>query len=295
MSVAWNSVVGSDYLILAAYDMQAPNDDIPMTLLISNNKDCSNAFPVEATGGTYTASTLIGDPIIDNVTACGAADEQQGPGLWFRVEGTGGVIRASTCEGTVMDTQISIFTGGCGDSLECVAGNDNGCGVQSSVTWSSISGIPYFILVHGDTAGSFSLKIEGDSKALLTNDICENAEPVQITSGDIVELTVPLLDATLDPDLPSWTCETEALLTREKIGLWYSFFGTDTEIQVVKDGGQGLVSVFVGDCDSYGCAALGKEEPAFFSNATESYLLYVHYEKEFPPSQENVAVFIIAN
>ena len=57
----------------------------------------------------------------------------------------GKALTVSTCGTSDLDTQISVFRGSC-DSLECVDGNDQACGDQSSVSWFSEPGELYIIL-----------------------------------------------------------------------------------------------------------------------------------------------------
>jgi len=70
-------------------------------------------------------------------------------GRWYTITGTGQDFTANTCSSaTNYDSMISVFEGTC-SSLQCVISNDDSCGLQSSVTWSSESGKEYTILVHG--------------------------------------------------------------------------------------------------------------------------------------------------
>ena len=91
------------------------------------------------------------------------------PGVWYKTVGTGGPLSASTCTGnTDFDSTLTVFTNACDDEPSCVAANDEFCGTQSKVTWDTVSGQEYFVLVHAffsDAAsGSFELLLEeGDS------------------------------------------------------------------------------------------------------------------------------------
>jgi hypothetical protein len=70
------------------------------------------------------------------------------------------VFIASTCNAATVDTQISVFSGTCGD-LDCVYGNDNvsGCsGFTSIVGFLTTAGTDYFILVNGPS-GNFDLTL----------------------------------------------------------------------------------------------------------------------------------------
>jgi len=83
--------------------------------------------------------------------------------------GTGGTLRASTCqEGTLFDTIINVYSGDC-DALACVGGNndDSLCGTQISVgastfTWVSQPGVVYYIVVFGSRGevGRFEISVQ---------------------------------------------------------------------------------------------------------------------------------------
>ena len=117
---------------------------------------CSGATLLTC-GVTVTGNT--GSPFTaDTAPVCGVGNGTGG-GVWYRITGTGQNITASLCA-SAFDTRIRVYTGGC-SALTCVAGNDDFCGTRSQVTWNSITGTNYFILVHGfgSATGQFSLNI----------------------------------------------------------------------------------------------------------------------------------------
>jgi hypothetical protein len=81
--------------------------------------------------------------------------------VWYSLVGTGTTLTASTCTGaTTYDSKISVYCGTC-TSLICIDGNDDACGLQSSVTWCAQAGATYLVLVHGfgGQSGTFELEI----------------------------------------------------------------------------------------------------------------------------------------
>lgn len=92
-----------------------------------------------------TLGTTVGSVLYAPVS-CGSAGSRNSPGLWFRVTGTGGDVTASLCSLADYDTLLSVWTGSC-SSLVCVGGNDDSCGLKSSVTWTSVSGLTYYVFV----------------------------------------------------------------------------------------------------------------------------------------------------
>ena len=104
---------------------------------------CSIAVPKSipsTTSGTTTGSAIYA------AQGCGSAGSTTSAGLWYSVTGTGGQLTASLCNLAGYDTQLSVWRGSC-SSLVCVVGNDDTCGLSSRVTWTSVSGLTYYIFV----------------------------------------------------------------------------------------------------------------------------------------------------
>jgi hypothetical protein len=117
--------------------------------------------------GEVAASTAMAD---DDVTPlCGTSSPYQG--VWYVVEGTGGLLVASTCRPhSTFDTKIQVFCD-CG-SLVCVTGNDDtpgeppecdlhGFNRLSTVEWCSQLGHLYYVKVggFGINTGHFELEV----------------------------------------------------------------------------------------------------------------------------------------
>ncbi len=127
-----------------AYDGGAPPNDL-----------CSDAAPIAC--DSAVAGTTI-DATFDAFPTCGTTNTA--PGVWYSIMGTGGDITVDTCTGTTYDSKISVYTDGCDPvTTTCVGGNDDFCGLQSSVTWTSSPGVEYLVLVHGfsSNTGDFTL------------------------------------------------------------------------------------------------------------------------------------------
>jgi hypothetical protein len=117
------------------------------------NDLCSDAIPLSC-GASIEGTTVLAT--FDNVGTCGTSNTA--PGVWYTVSGTGQPVTVSTCTAASYDTKISVFSGSCG-ALTCVGGNDDACGLRSSVTFNSVAGETYFVLVHGflSATGTFTL------------------------------------------------------------------------------------------------------------------------------------------
>jgi len=115
--------------------------------------------PSQAIGSTLEAT-------VDGAPFCFVSND--GPGVWYRVLGTGNTMIASTCSefNSNPDTKISVYCAGC-SNLNCVAGNDDNCTgylqLLSTVSWCSERGTEYLILVHDYAAssggGNFTLNV----------------------------------------------------------------------------------------------------------------------------------------
>ena len=146
---------GSFGLVLEETFPQVPNDFC----------GTASALDVPVGGGSNQLLGTSVDASYDTVEECIVPNTS--PGVWYKVNGTGGPITLTTCGAqTNFDTRLSVYTGSC-QSLECVTGNDDtsrdnaSCGLTSTVTWLSVQGQPYFIRVHGwgSLVGTFLLTI----------------------------------------------------------------------------------------------------------------------------------------
>lgn len=291
-AVSWTSVIGSDYLILVAERDGSSLENQPLDVSIHRNDECANASPVTAQGGSRYTATTIDANVSSNVTTC--ASIPSGPGLWYTVQGTGGDMRASTCEGTVIDTQLSVFQGTSCDTLECVDGNDNACATQSAVLWASQSDKTYYILVHATSPGTFSLSLEGESReGLPPNERCANPEIWEISAlaDTYIDIAIPLDRATLDSEINIQTqsCGLSSWIDRGKLrGLWYSVDGTGGTMGVnwkVDDSAH--IAAYTGGCVDLRCATdevnvdtANAATISWESNPGEPYLIYVSYQDD---------------
>jgi hypothetical protein len=126
---------------------------------------------------SYT--TIHATPDTDVVSSlCGGALTSASLGVWYLLQGDGHAYTVSTCASTtnitttttttttLLDTQISVFRGDDCNSLTCVNGNNDYCGLQSTVVWQTTAGDTYYILVHGlypNSTGTFTLIIAVDT------------------------------------------------------------------------------------------------------------------------------------
>ena len=235
------------------------------------NDLCGNAIALDCGDVVSGTTTGASTDAVETGSSCGTSITA--PGVWYTVDGTGLDITASLCNNTNYDSKLSIFEGACG-SLTCVGGNDDFCGLQSQITWTSTFGTTYYVYVHGfsSATGDFELAIDCETPA---NDLCADAIPV--TCGSVTSGTTVL--ATIDSDAP--TCGTSI----SSPGVWYSFTGDGTDVTASLCGGASFdtkLSVYTGACGAYVCEvgiddACGlQSEVTFTSVSGTEYYILVH-------------------
>ncbi len=238
--VSFPAFVGTTYYIYVTGGFNASGTfDLNVECSLIND-DCSGAFPIGC-GESISATTTGGSP--DDVPACDVS-LNSAEGVWYTVVGTGLDITASLC-GSSYDTKIGVFSGACG-ALSCVASNDDACGLQSSVTFTSAEGADYYILVtgFGSSDGDFTLSVTCEEPAV--DNTCGFPE---VSCGDVV--TGSTVGA---PVFAPSTCTT-ALNTAG--GVWYAFQGTGDFITASLCGSSfdTKIGVFTGSCGDMTCVA----------------------------------------
>ncbi|MFZ1785910.1 MAG: hypothetical protein WAU23_11965, partial [Ferruginibacter sp.] len=118
------------------------------------NDNCTGALPITC-GGSVTGTTVgaTADAVPTCVTTLNSA-----PGVWYSFAGNGAIVTINTCTGTGYDSKLGVFSGTCA-GLVCVTGNDDFCGLQSQVSFTSVIGTTYYVLVTGfsTASGAFTL------------------------------------------------------------------------------------------------------------------------------------------
>jgi hypothetical protein len=237
------------------------------------------AQPLAASVVTMTGSTVEAGMELQGLRTCGMV-HINGPGVWFALEVAGGDgttqqeqeeqqepyrILASTCNQTQYDSQISVYSGqgGCSvenrytdvRNLECIAGNDQqfyipptsaspyssssssycGNGDQSRLVFLAEPGTTYYILVHGyrSAVGNFELQL---ANLPLMNDHCTNATLLQWSNGTVTSVFGSTLGATSENDdtvnvgdCGSDTNTTTPLGGGGGAGVWYMLDGDTME------------------------------------------------------------------
>ncbi len=191
-TVNFASVNGTTYYILVhGFGDEEGDFELAMTCTFDNN-ECLGALPIDC-GQVVSGSTVNASN--DVAPFCGTSDGTGG-GLWYSFIGDGSCVTLSTCNpGTNYDTKLRVYTGSC-DDLICEAGDDDdpGCGLsslRSTVTFVSMDGTEYFVLVHGfgSSEGLFELSMTcSDPQIIITcppdqNLSCNNPVPAAATNA----------------------------------------------------------------------------------------------------------------
>jgi hypothetical protein len=124
------------------------------------NDLCGNAEVIfSSCGSTYTSTgtTQFATNTGNGPTCTTAASTSNA--VWYTFTGIGNNVTASLC-GSAFNTKIFVYSGTCG-AFTCTAGNDDFCGTQSEVTFNTVSGVQYYILVAGSGSnnGAYTLNV----------------------------------------------------------------------------------------------------------------------------------------
>jgi len=188
--------IGNTYFI-RVYDFFAvapatPTFDICVVTIpappVPTNDLCANAIGVACgdliTGQNSNGGTSTGDP----TGTCGT-DVSNINAIWYRVTGNGNSYEVNTCNFNGYDTKLAVFSGTCG-ALTCVGGNDDtpgcGTGLASSVTFQTVNGVDYWIMVggFGGAQGIFQLQVNCCNAATIGGTTTVTPDPATSVVND---------------------------------------------------------------------------------------------------------------
>ena len=120
---------------------------------------CNDPIPISC-GDTVTGST-VGIPN-DNLTSGAAVCEDIGQGgqKWYVLDTLPSAVTLQTCDGSDYDTRLLVFTGECG-AMTCVGNNDDFCGAQSMLSFTTVGYTKQLISIGGyeSETGTFSMTV----------------------------------------------------------------------------------------------------------------------------------------
>jgi len=150
----------------------------------SSNDACAGATTI--TCGQSLSGTTVGATTDGPAASCTGASVA--PDRWYVITGDGSFMTASLCTGTSYDSKLDIYTGTCG-ALASVACNDDFCGLQSQVSWTSVSGVQYLIRVHGFVGATGAFTLTTTCAPTVTNNNGSN----NFTTGNVTDLGVDMV------------------------------------------------------------------------------------------------------
>ncbi len=233
---------------------------------VTTNDDCGDAYALacgdSVTGETLTATDSGGNPA---------------PDVFYKYTGTGTpeLVTISLCAATDYDSLLRVFDD-C-DLLNELAVNDDFCGLQSEVTFSSDGTSTYYIMVEGFGSNSGNFSLDVSCEAPLVNDDCSGA--IAVSCGDSV--TGSTDGATIDT---AATCGTPITSP----GVWYKLndnSGLPGDITLSLCNGTDFdskISVYSGTCAALVCIdgnddACGlQSEISFASDGNTEYYILIH-------------------
>ena len=176
----------------------------PVPVVAPANNDCSGAISISSL--PYNSGVVSNNNSTDDVPTSTSGCSSQGSNVWYTVVGNGNNLTATTCNSsTNFDTEVRVYTGSCAslNSMVEVTCNDDysscaSSGLQSSVTWCSLSGTTYYISV-----GYFASGVGyGNYVLSVTDGVSCSPLPIELISftGDLMDNNSVLL---------KWTTETE--------------------------------------------------------------------------------------
>lgn len=244
------------YSNLGEYTMNVLSEDCPV---IPENDDCENAIAITC-GDTITGSTT------------GASDSGGNPAkdvfYTYTGDGTEEFVTLSLC-GSNYDTYIRIFSD-CSLTEE-IASNDNFCGSQSQVSFTSDGTSTYVIMVEGagSAFGDFEMNIACETTEIPANDNC--ADAIALSCGDTETGSTGFATdsgGNTTPDVfYSYTGDgTPELVTVSLCGSLYN-----TYLRVFDD--CTLTNEIAANITSLSCP--GKSELSFVSDGTSTYIIMV--------------------
>jgi subtilisin-like proprotein convertase family protein len=238
------------------------------------NDNCSGAITINC-GQTINGSTTgaLTDAVATCVTALNSA-----PGIWYTFVGDGLNTTLSLC-GSAYDTKIGVFSGTCA-GLVCITGNDDFCGLQSQVSFPTVNGTTYYVLVTGFSTASGNFTLARTCTSPLPNDLCTGA--LTINCGQ----TITGNTSTATTDATASTCGT-TLNTAP--GVWYSFVsnGSNVTLSLCGSAYDTKIGVYSGSCGALVCVTgnddfCGLQSQVTFPtlNGTTYYILVTGFAAE---------------
>ncbi|RZK11786.1 MAG: T9SS type A sorting domain-containing protein [Flavobacterium sp.] len=265
------------------------------------NDNCATAMEITTFPFNYFQADGV-DAANDGIsTTCLNA---MNDGLWFTVAGNGNnIVIMVTPEDEEYDLQLGIFNGNC-EELTCVGIKDDGYEGQAEtyVIGNSEIGTTYYINVGhynpiiDEAEGNFTIDV--NSVPAPVNDNCAGA--IEITSFPYNNEQTDGINASSDGFVTA--CENWEM----NDGLWYTFIGDGSNIEVTVNTGEEYdisLGIFKGSCDGLECVetvddTVSGDETILISNSEVGTVYYVnvgHYDSFDDTPEGNFTISVISS
>ena len=126
----------------------------PPAPVVPTNAVCGVATKIALNAAV--AGSTVGSSVISPANSCGV--DSNTPGVWYRVKGTGGTLRAKVTNAN-FPAKVSVYQGFSCKSLQCLASPSSGD--SSTAEFQSTDGKVYWVAVHGEQGadGDFAITI----------------------------------------------------------------------------------------------------------------------------------------
>lgn len=248
-----------------------------------NNDFCGDAVDVSCNeiihGSTSGAS---GDDAVDLVSCDPDVDFVGGKGVWFRFEGTGDRLYASTNNNASainsFNPEIAVFTGECGE-LTCINASDN-TGASSNAFTSQITevGTTYYIYLDGEGSQSGQYEIAFGCETPNAN--CSTAHELSCSAEMEGNTEFTSLNFSNAPDCGLGAFQPGVWFTMQGTGDYYKVStdhpetNFDTRLRVLSGSCDGPWTC-VGSNDDISYPVNTRSEVAFYSDPALTYYIYM--------------------
>lgn len=273
-SVSWNTEQGNIYHIYVSGRSSRVGEFVLNISEVSRKSgfSCFSSLTLESNSTSIFSSTL------DAPSHAGNTCDDFGVvrGVWHEISGNGKTMNISLCnDETDFDARVSLYTGSCDGSLECVAHTSSLCEQNSELLVTTHVGVSYYLFVHGAesfTVGNYRLTVDES----VINDSCQAAATLDVTPAKYFGSTLSAAMST------SIEC---AGSDGETIALWYTFAGTGETVTFSTCSNQTDfhtdITVFSGSCSMLSCVANAhdicgsKSGIGFLTAANETYFVRI--------------------
>eukprot|EP00339_Tiarina_fusa_P025641 CAMPEP_0117006476 /NCGR_PEP_ID=MMETSP0472-20121206/6692_1 /TAXON_ID=693140 ORGANISM="Tiarina fusus, Strain LIS" /NCGR_SAMPLE_ID=MMETSP0472 /ASSEMBLY_ACC=CAM_ASM_000603 /LENGTH=1162 /DNA_ID=CAMNT_0004707955 /DNA_START=30 /DNA_END=3516 /DNA_ORIENTATION=+ len=162
-TIEWIAAADTPYYLLVhgADSMSSGNFRLELEDAVLNDS-CERAAELATSTHSYFGSNV--NATLEDSVAC-ERRESSSYGIWYTFVGSGNEVSISTCsELTEFSTEISIFSGSCGD-FSCVDSSTNGCGDQAAISVDTEEGTVYFVRIRGENQNDVGNFVMGVSFA----------------------------------------------------------------------------------------------------------------------------------